>query len=126
MEKIMTERLKRETKFLDGSSSGIRTVLEVDPETLEMKSKSYVMDIECKKIILESRQAKNFAAFALIKKDLKFVKKAFSAAAKLASDEVDSESLTGHSVRYRAELDENADILKAFYISGIITYAKCF
>jgi hypothetical protein len=121
----MTERQKREAKFLDGAGSEITGIIEVDPETYEIQNRYYIKDKECKKIILESKQAKNFAAYALIKKDLKFVKKAFSAAAKFASDETDSDSSNG-GVRYRAEFDEDADILKSLYISGVVTYGKCF
>lgn len=56
---------------------------------------------------------------------MKFVKNAFSAAAKLASDETDSET-SNSGVRYRAEFDDDSDFIKSLYISGVVTYCKCF
>lgn len=64
----MTERQKREAKFTDGSKSEITAIIEVDPDTYQIQNKYYINNKECKKITLESKQAKNFAAYALKKK----------------------------------------------------------
>ena len=124
-DKMMNERKIRVANDIYGTKSKITMVMEVDPETYEKQNKFYINNKECQTVTLKSKQAKNFAAHALIKKDLKFVKSAFYNAIELASDEADSKTPIG-GVRYRAEFDYDSDILKSLYISGVVTYAKCF
>lgn len=121
----MSDKQKRIAKLVDGTETEIEAVIQVDPVSYEINNKYYIQGNECKKVTLDSKQAKNFAAYALIKKDLKFVIKSF----KLAIDITKDGSVTStasNGVSYRAEHDSDADILKALYISGVITYAKCF
>ncbi|MDN3640779.1 hypothetical protein QWY82_18415 [Simiduia curdlanivorans] len=122
----MSDKQYREVRLPNGEKiKGVTAKIEVDPNTYEIKHQYFRDGKECQKVILLSEQAKNFAAYALIKKDLKYVLKAFKYAMSIAQDEVETEE-DGDSFYYRTEIDADADILKAFYISGIVTYGKCF
>lgn len=121
----MTERQKRVVRDIDGTTPSIEMTIETDPIDMSIKNTYKIDGVICPKIILESQQAKNFAAYSLIKKDLKFIKKSFEYAMSIASNETDVVG-DGVSLRYRPEVDVDSDILKALYISAVVTYGKCF
>jgi hypothetical protein len=122
----MSDEQYRDARFPSGEKiKGITCKIEVDPKTYEIKHQNFLNGKECPKVSLSSQQAKNFAAYALIKKDLKYVLKAFKYAISIAHEAVEEEE-GGDSFSYRTEIDADADILKAFYISGIVTYGRCF
>jgi len=122
----MSDPQIRDVRFPTGEKiKGFKGKIKVNPKNYDIEHQYFLDDQQCPKVILNSHQAKNFAAYALIKKDLKFVLKAFKYAISIAKDEVevDSENDTFHC---RTEIDSEADILKAFYISAVATYGKCF
>jgi hypothetical protein len=122
----MSDPQIRDVRFPNGEKiEGFTSKIEVDPETFDLKHRYYFDSKECPKVILNSQQAKNFAAYALIKKDLKFVLKSFKYAISIASEKLGTEN-DGDVFAYRAEVDAESDILKALYISGVVTYGKCF
>lgn len=122
----MTDEQYRDMRNSDGSiAEGFRCKIEVDPDTYDVSNKYFYDDKQCPSYTLTSQQAKNFAAYALIKKDLKYVLKAFKFASSIATDEFHVKG-DENAITYRSEIDTDADMLKAFYISAIVTYGKCF
>jgi hypothetical protein len=78
----------------------------------------------CPRIPIDSKRAKNYAAYALILKDLRFVKRAFNSALREISVGSKPESV-GSELHYR-ELCDRTDMIEAFYLSAVISYGKCF
>jgi len=114
---------KRQMRFNDGESiDGLESRLVFDQTSMKGSAKYFLNGVECPQIKLDSMQSKLFANYALIKKDLKFCKQALKIAISLAKS---SDDLTSKG-QFRAEFDEESDILKAMYISFVVTYGKCF
>ena len=113
----------RVVRFPDGDASELLAAkIVVDEQTMESRTEYYFGNERCRTVPLQSKRAQQLSGYAAIQKDLKFVSKAISlslAMEKGAGNENDAYVI-------RAEADENADILKALYVSFIVTYGKCF
>lgn len=113
----------RVARFPDGDeNTGITAKIVVDQNTMKSRTEYYIGDEPCKAVTLQSQRAHQLSGYAAIQKDLKFVAKAISRSMALQEDG-DNES-DGYAIR--SEDDETGDLLKALYVSFVVTYGKCF
>ena len=117
---------KRMIKSLDGSDfhQEFHAEVNVNPETLECDPEYYAAGVKLVKREITTEQAKKYAAHSLIAKDLKYLIKMMKYASSIALEGNPDEEST--SVFVRNEIDYKSDILKAIYISSVVTYGKCF
>lgn len=125
-EDIPLSMKKRAIKSLDGSDIHQQFYAEVNvnPETLECSQEYYAAGVKLVKKEITTELAKKYAAHSLIAKDLKYLIKMMKYAYSVALDDNHDDEST--SIFARDEIDYKSDILKAIYISSVVTYGKCF
>lgn len=122
----MSKQKSRSVRAPDGTvDERFQARMSVDQETMSSRNIYLYKGKECPRAVLDSRLANILAGYALIKKDLKFVRKAIRLSvalnSKLAERYGDDDVFT-----FRDEDDEEADLLKALYIAFVVTYGKSF
>ena len=113
----------RSARFPDGEiSKALNVKIVVDQKTMESRSEYFHGGALLNVVPLNSKRAQQLAGYAAIQKDLKFVRKAISLSISMVKDAGDEDG----TYVVRAEEDETADMLKALYVSFVVTYGKCF
>ncbi len=113
----------RPVRFPDGTVlKSLDAEIRVDQESMESQTVFLYEGVACPTVAINSPIAKALAGYALIAKDLKFVLKTIALSIDLQGGDDDSDA----KYVVRSEDDKEADLLKALYLSMVITYGKCF